>query len=201
MIPALEALGFQCRTIEQTTRPDLFSMPSASKTRTVPTVLGYATATSSAASMQAGARRRAMALSRDGGPLLGPRRRPTTRASTPSISRALAAVLKARGALGFNAKWLIEMGEETGSRGLREVCRDNKRAVHGGRLPRLRRPAPDCASGRRSFSDHAAAPRSTFGSMRAKVGTTRATGAVCSRARRFSSRTRCRLSQTRRDVS
>ena len=42
---------------------------------------------------------------------------------------ALAAVLKARGALGFNAKWLIEMGEETGSRGLREVCARQPRAV------------------------------------------------------------------------
>jgi acetylornithine deacetylase/succinyl-diaminopimelate desuccinylase-like protein len=33
-----------------------------------------------------------------------------------------AAVLAERGKLGFNAKWLIEMGEETGSPGLREVC-------------------------------------------------------------------------------
>ena len=35
---------------------------------------------------------------------------------------ALAAVLAERGRLGFNAKWLIEMGEETGSAGLRELC-------------------------------------------------------------------------------
>ncbi len=35
---------------------------------------------------------------------------------------AQAAVLAERGQLGFNAKWLIEMGEETGSPGLREVC-------------------------------------------------------------------------------
>ncbi len=35
---------------------------------------------------------------------------------------AQAAVLAERGRLGFNAKWLIEMGEETGSPGLREVC-------------------------------------------------------------------------------
>ena len=39
---------------------------------------------------------------------------------------ALAAVLAVRGALGFNAKWLIEMGEETGSLGLREVCAENR---------------------------------------------------------------------------
>lgn len=37
---------------------------------------------------------------------------------------ALKAVLETRGRLGFNAKYLIEMGEERGSPGLREVCRD-----------------------------------------------------------------------------
>lgn len=37
-----------------------------------------------------------------------------------------AAVIAARGALGFNAKWIIEMGEETGSPGLREVVTDHK---------------------------------------------------------------------------
>ena len=35
---------------------------------------------------------------------------------------AMGQVLAARGRLGFNAKWLIETGEETGSPGLREVC-------------------------------------------------------------------------------
>ncbi|KAF0231202.1 MAG: hypothetical protein FD175_1071 [Beijerinckiaceae bacterium] len=38
---------------------------------------------------------------------------------------AQAAVIAARGKLGFNAKWIIEMGEETGSPGLREVCEAN----------------------------------------------------------------------------
>jgi acetylornithine deacetylase/succinyl-diaminopimelate desuccinylase-like protein len=41
---------------------------------------------------------------------------------------ALAAVLKARGKLGFNAKLLIETGEEVGSPGLRELCAHNKAA-------------------------------------------------------------------------
>lgn len=40
--------------------------------------------------------------------------------------RALDAVLKQRGALGFNVKVLIEMSEETGSPGLREFVADNK---------------------------------------------------------------------------
>jgi acetylornithine deacetylase/succinyl-diaminopimelate desuccinylase-like protein len=38
---------------------------------------------------------------------------------------ALQLVLKARGKLGFNAKFLIEMGEETGSPGLRELCTEH----------------------------------------------------------------------------
>lgn len=39
---------------------------------------------------------------------------------------ALEAVLKTRGRLGFNVKLLLETGEETGSRGLRQVCEQNK---------------------------------------------------------------------------
>src|SRR5260221_5654978 len=39
---------------------------------------------------------------------------------------ALEAVLKTRGKLGFNSKFLIQMGEEIGSPGLRELCHENK---------------------------------------------------------------------------
>ena len=39
---------------------------------------------------------------------------------------ALAAVLQERGRLGFNVKLLIEMGEEVGSVGLRELCEQHK---------------------------------------------------------------------------
>ena len=39
---------------------------------------------------------------------------------------ALAAVLRERGRLGFNVKLLIEMGEEVGSAGLRELCEQHK---------------------------------------------------------------------------
>ena len=42
--------------------------------------------------------------------------------------RAQAAVIETRGKLGFNAKWIIEMGEETGSPGLREICTENRSA-------------------------------------------------------------------------
>ena len=40
--------------------------------------------------------------------------------------QALKTVLTLRGALGFNAKYLIEMGEEMGSPGLRELCAEHK---------------------------------------------------------------------------
>ncbi|WP_046864830.1 M20 family metallopeptidase [Microvirga massiliensis] len=39
---------------------------------------------------------------------------------------ALRAVMETRGKLGFNAKYLIEMGEEMGSPGLRELCTEQK---------------------------------------------------------------------------
>lgn len=39
---------------------------------------------------------------------------------------ALRSVLKTRGRLGFNCRYLIEMGEETGSPGLREFCQQNR---------------------------------------------------------------------------
>ncbi|HTV27050.1 MAG TPA: M20 family metallopeptidase [Xanthobacteraceae bacterium] len=42
---------------------------------------------------------------------------------------ALAAVLKERGALGFNCKILIEMAEELGSVGLREVCAQHRDGI------------------------------------------------------------------------
>jgi len=35
-------------------------------------------------------------------------------------------VIARRGRLGFNSKWIIEMGEETGSPGLEEFCKSNK---------------------------------------------------------------------------
>ncbi len=39
---------------------------------------------------------------------------------------AMRSVLETRGRLGFNAKYLIEMGEETGSTGLRDICGERK---------------------------------------------------------------------------
>ena len=50
---------------------------------------------------------------------------------------AMAAVLKARGRLGFNLKVLIETGEETGSPGLKEVCMQHKERLSADVLPQF----------------------------------------------------------------
>ena len=42
---------------------------------------------------------------------------------------ALASVIKTRGRLGFNCKIILEMGEEIGSPGLRELCRRERDAL------------------------------------------------------------------------
>lgn len=67
---------------------------------------------------------------------------------------AMANVLKQRGQLGFNAKYLVEMGEETGSPGLRELCDDNKDLFSADLLlasdgPRLRADRPTIFLGTR----------------------------------------------------
>jgi acetylornithine deacetylase/succinyl-diaminopimelate desuccinylase-like protein len=67
---------------------------------------------------------------------------------------ALGAVLEERGELGFNAKWLIEMGEETGSSGLRELCEENREAFRADVLiasdgPRLSEQRPTIYLGTR----------------------------------------------------
>ena len=72
---------------------------------------------------------------------------------------ALAAVLAARGGrLGFNAKWLLEMGEETGSPGLAEFCRAERPRLAADVLiasdgPRLRADRPTVFLGSRGVAN------------------------------------------------
>jgi acetylornithine deacetylase/succinyl-diaminopimelate desuccinylase-like protein len=67
---------------------------------------------------------------------------------------ALAMVIGARGRLGFNAKFLLEMAEEVGSPGLREFCRQQKSLLAADLLlasdgPRLRPDRPTVFMGAR----------------------------------------------------
>ena len=72
---------------------------------------------------------------------------------------ALAAVLAARGGrLGFNAKWLLEMGEETGSPGLAEFCTAQRELLAADVLiasdgPRLRADRPTVFLGSRGVAN------------------------------------------------
>ncbi|MCZ4254088.1 M20 family metallopeptidase [Sulfitobacter sp. G21635-S1] len=68
--------------------------------------------------------------------------------------RAMLAVLKAQGHLGFNAKVIIEMGEEAGSPGLKEFCTANADLLKADVFiasdgPRLRPAAPTIFTGSR----------------------------------------------------
>ena len=104
---------------------------------------------------------------------------PTTRDSTRSIWRRWQTSCAIRGRLGFNAKLLVEMGEEVGLTGPARAARA---------LPRRAR-APTCSSPRtvrawppthrRSSSAPAAHPISCCEWPFATVRTTRATGAAC----------------------
>jgi acetylornithine deacetylase/succinyl-diaminopimelate desuccinylase-like protein len=67
---------------------------------------------------------------------------------------ALRAVLETRGKLGFNAKYLIEMGEEMGSPGLRELCQQHRETLRADVLvasdgPRLSAKRPTVFMGAR----------------------------------------------------
>src|SRR6202034_2257116 len=67
---------------------------------------------------------------------------------------ALSLVLEARGRLGFNVKFLIETGEETGSPGLRAICETEREALAADVLiasdgPRLRSDLPTLFLGTR----------------------------------------------------
>ena len=72
---------------------------------------------------------------------------------------ALGCVLKARdGRLGFNAKWLLEMGEETGSPGLAEFCSAQRERLAADVLiasdgPRLRADRPTVFLGSRGVAN------------------------------------------------
>ena len=125
MIPSLEALRFQCRVIEQAGAPGPFLFAERIEEAHLPTVLGYGhgdVIRGLDSAWQQGTE--PWRLVEMGGCYWGRGVADNKGQHTINVA-ALAAVLKTRGRLGFNAKWIIEMGEETGSRGLREVCRDH----------------------------------------------------------------------------
>ncbi|PND30294.1 hypothetical protein C1I89_30505 [Achromobacter pulmonis] len=120
--PAFEALGFTCRTLTHPKALAPFLYAERIEDPALPTVLGYGHG-----DVIRGLEREwkqglsPWGLTESEGRWYG--RGIADNKGQHSINmEALRLVLETRGRLGFNAKYLIEMGEETGSMGLRELC-------------------------------------------------------------------------------
>ncbi|HVL58120.1 MAG TPA: M20 family metallopeptidase [Burkholderiaceae bacterium] len=154
MRPAFEAMGFECRTLENPKGAAPFLFAQRIEEPRAPTVFGY------------GHGDVIRGLEREWHEGLSPwqlterdarwyGRGIADNKGQHSINmQALANVLAERGRLGFNAKFLIEMGEETGSRGLREICDANRELFAADLLiasdgPRLRPERPTLFLGSR----------------------------------------------------
>ncbi|WP_414474615.1 M20 family metallopeptidase [Microvirga sp. M2] len=126
MRPLLESLGFTCRTLHHPKAKGPFLYAERIESPDVPTILGY------------GHGDVIRGLDKDWNQGLSPwaltevgdrwyGRGVVDNKGQHVINIAgLKAVLETRGKLGFNAKYLIEMGEEMGSPGLRELCAEQK---------------------------------------------------------------------------
>jgi acetylornithine deacetylase/succinyl-diaminopimelate desuccinylase-like protein len=124
--PALTTLGFACRTLTHPKAKGPFLFAERREDASLPTVFGYGHG-DVIRGLDAGWHKglSPWTLTEQDGRYYGRGVVDNKGQHTINIA-AQAAVLKERGKLGFNAKWLIEMGEETGSPGLREVCAENR---------------------------------------------------------------------------
>ena len=124
--PAFEALGFTCRTLTHPKALAPFLYAERIEDPALPTVLGYGHG-----DVIRGLEKEwkeglsPWALTEAEGRWYG--RGIADNKGQHSINmEALRLVLETRGKLGFNAKYLIEMGEETGSMGLRDLCEQHR---------------------------------------------------------------------------
>lgn len=124
--PAFEAMGFSCRILEHPKALAPFLYAERIEGAQLPTVLGYGHG-----DVIRGLDKEwkeglsPWSLTESEGRWYG--RGIADNKGQHSVNmEAMRSVLQARGKLGFNAKYLIEMGEETGSAGLRELCTEHK---------------------------------------------------------------------------
>ena len=154
MRPAFEAMGFVCETLQHPKARAPFLFAERIEDSRLPTVFSYGhgdVVRGLDAEWQAGFAPWSMTNSADRWYGRGVA---DNKGQHTINMEALRLVLKSRGKLGFNAKFLIEMGEETGSPGLRELC-----AEYAGRFvadvmiasdgPRLRTERPTIFLGSR----------------------------------------------------
>ncbi|MEA2919417.1 MAG: hypothetical protein QOJ15_11498, partial [Bradyrhizobium sp.] len=126
MAPALEKLGFKTRTLTQARAKGPFLFAERIEDPSLPTVFGYGhgdVIRGLDKSWHEGLS--PWTVTEKDGRYYGRGVVDNKGQHTINIA-AQAAVLAERGKLGFNAKWLIEMGEETGSPGLRELCAEHE---------------------------------------------------------------------------
>jgi acetylornithine deacetylase/succinyl-diaminopimelate desuccinylase-like protein len=126
MQPAFESLGFTCQTMSHPKAKAPFLFAQRIEDPALPTVFGYGhgdVIRGLDPEWKAGLS--PWTLTESEGRWYG--RGIADNKGQHSVNiQALANVLATRGKLGFNAKYLIEMGEETGSPGLAQLCADNK---------------------------------------------------------------------------
>ena len=154
MRPAFEAMGFTCQTLTHPKARAPFLFAQRLEDTTLPTVFGYGHG-----DVIRGLEKEwkdglsPWRLTESGGRWYG--RGMADNKGQHSVNMgALRSVLETRGRLGFNAKYLIEMGEETGSTGLRDICSERKELFSADLLlasdgPRLRADRPTIFLGTR----------------------------------------------------
>ncbi|NLD67888.1 MAG: M20 family metallopeptidase [Limnobacter sp.] len=154
MQPAFEAMGFECRTLEHPQAKAPFLFAERIEDPALPTVFGYGhgdVIRGLEPEWHEGLS--PWTLSERDGRWYG--RGIADNKGQHSVNmQALANVLATRGRLGFNARYLIEMGEETGSPGLRGLCSEHREAFAADLLiasdgPRLRAERPTVFLGSR----------------------------------------------------
>ena len=126
MCPALQAMGFECRTLSHPKAKAPFLFAQRIEGAHLPTTFGYGhgdVIRGLDAEWKPGLAPWTL-TERDG--LWYGRGMADNKGQHSVNLQALAQVLQARGRLGFNAKLLIEMGEEMGSPGLRELCEEHR---------------------------------------------------------------------------
>ncbi|MES2635544.1 MAG: M20 family metallopeptidase [Pseudomonadota bacterium] len=152
--PAFEAMGFECRTLTHPKARAPFLFAQRIEGKDLPTVFGYGhgdVIRGLEPEWKEGLS--PWKLTERDGNWYG--RGIADNKGQHSVNMlAMANVLKLRGKLGFNAKYLVEMGEETGSPGLRELCEEHRELFGADLLlasdgPRLRADRPTIFLGTR----------------------------------------------------
>ena len=155
MIPALEAIGFSCQVFANPISgagPVLLA--ARNEDERAPTVLGYGHGDVIRGQEDEWTKGEGpWQTARDGDRLYGRGTADNKGQHTINIA-ALRAVIEERGRLGFNAKVMIEMGEENGSAGVHQIIAANKTAFAadvfiGSDGPRVRMDRPTMSLGAR----------------------------------------------------